>query len=420
MKKDMILMTPRELQRMRLLDRVLESQLALQNAAVAMGVCYRQARRLKAAYLAHGAAGLAHGNRGRQPPNRQPAEVRERILSLSREKYEAFNDCHFAEMLALHEGLKVSRDTVRRWRRNAGIGPKRKRRPKKHHARRPRRSLLGEMMIWDGSPHRWFGDERPPCCLMAAIDDATSQVLALRFEEAETSLGYLRLLQAVLKNHGIPACVYQDGHGALFRHDDHWTLAEQLRGKQDPTQVGMVLRDLGIEPIRALSPQAKGRVERLFGTLQDRLIAELALAGKTTLEDANRWLADVFVAHFNRRFAVPAAKTGHLFRRPNQYELTACLSFRYEAVVGNDNTVRLGGLVIDIPPGPNQRGYAKAHTLVRQLLDGSWQVEYQQKVIATHPPTELRAPLKAKTKTEKSKGTTNWTWVYQASASTST
>lgn len=253
---------------------------------------------------------------------------------------------------------------------------------------------------------------------MASIDDATSRALALRFEETETSRGYLRLLRMVLERHGIPACVYQDSHGALFRNDDHWTLAEQLRGQQDPTQVGMALRDLGIEPIRALSPQAKGRVERLFNTLQDRLVAEMALAGITTLDEANRWLTDSFLDDFNRRFAVPATKTGSLFRAPSKPERTTVLCFRYEAVVGNDNTVRLGGLIIDIPPGPNQRGYAKARTLVRQLLDGSWQVEYQEKVIATHPPTELRSPLKAKIKKEKPKGTTNWTWVYQASAPT--
>jgi len=413
-------MTPKELQRMRLLVCVLAGQLPLPDAAPAMGVGYRQAKRLKAAYLAQGAKGLTHGNRGRPPANRQSVVLRERILALSREKYEAFNDCHFAEMLALHEGVNVSRDTVRRLRRTEGIGPKRKRRPKKHHGRRPRRSLWGEMMLWDGSPHHWFGRDRPPCCLMAAIDDATSRVLALRFEEAETSRGYLRLLRLVLERHGIPACVYQDGHGALFRNDDHWTLDEQLRGQQDPTQVGLVLRDLGIEPIRALSPQAKGRVERLFATLQDRLVAELALAGKTTIEDANPWLADSFVNDFNRRFAVPPAKPGSLFRTPKPEEMTTVLCFRYEAVVGNDNAVRLGGLVIDIPPGPNQRGYAKARTLVRQLLDGSWRVEYKNQVIATHPPTELRAPLKARCKTENRKGTTNWTWVYQASAPNST
>ena len=168
-------MRQRELRQGQLLQRVTEGQLPLRHAAAALGVGYRQAKRLLARFRAGGPAALAHGNRGRCPPNRLPEAQRRRILALSQDQYHDCNDAHFAERLAADHGLLVSRDLVRRLRRGAGLPPKRRRRPKQHHGRRPRRSLFGAMMLWDGSPHRWFGPDRPPCCLMAAIDDATSR-----------------------------------------------------------------------------------------------------------------------------------------------------------------------------------------------------------------------------------------------------
>jgi len=139
------------------------------------------------------------------------------------------------------------------------------------------------MMQWDGSPHYWFGPDNPPRCLMAAVDDAASSILALLFVPVESSLAYLRLLDMVLRRHGVPLSVYQDRHRALVRADDYWSIEEQLLGRQYPTHGGRVLQELDIQPICALSPQAKGRIERLFGVLQDRLVAEMALHGITTI-----------------------------------------------------------------------------------------------------------------------------------------
>jgi len=385
----MIRMSQKELQRVRVLDRVLEGQMLLTEASRVMGVSYRQAKRLKRAFVGKGAEGLAHGNRGRTPGHAIPPEVRVRVLELSGGTYSDFNDTHFTEMLEEREGIGLGRETVRSIRRDAGIPPKRRRRAKKHHGRRTPRSLPGEMVLWDGSPHPWFGSDHPVCCLMAAIDDATKKVLSLHFEPTETSVGYLRMLDRVVRTHGIPASVYGDGHGALERNDDHWTIEEELRGEQDPTQVGRVLRDLGIEKIRALSPQAKGRVERLFGTLQDRLVAEMDLEGIDTMEKADPWLGKVFLPRFNRRFGRAAAKEGTLFGKPDRAALAEIISFRYASVVGNDNAVRLGGLIIDIPPGPNRTGYAKARVEVRQLLDGTWRVNHNGICIARHAATEL-------------------------------
>ena len=385
----MILMSRKELQRVRILDRVSEGKMRLCDAARVMGVSYRHAKRLKREYALKGAEALTHGNRGRTPWHALSSEVRNRVLELSQGPYADFNDTHFTEMLFEREGIDLGRETVRRLRRVAGIPPKRRRRAKKHHGRRTPRSLPGEMVLWDGSPHPWFGSDRPVCCLMAAIDDATGKALSLHFEPTETSVGYLRMLDRVVRKHGVPASVYGDGHGALERNDDHWTIEEELRGEQDPTQVGRVLRDLGIEKIRALSPQAKGRVERLFGTLQDRLSAEMGLEKIDTMEKANPWLKKVFLSRFNRRFGHAPAEKGSLFGKPDRAALAEIISFRYGSVVGNDNAVRLGGLIIDILPGPNRTGYAKARVEVRQLLDGTWRVNHQGTCIARHKATPL-------------------------------
>ena len=162
--------------------------------AAAVGLSVRQVQRLKRALREEGPAGLVHGNRGRGPANKVDVDTRQRVLTLSAEHYWGFNDTHFTEMLASREGIELSRETVRSLRREAGIKPKQKRRATRHHNRRPRKLAEGMMMLWDGSPHRWFGPEGEPCCLMAAMDDATGKALAIRFVPFESSHGYLRLL----------------------------------------------------------------------------------------------------------------------------------------------------------------------------------------------------------------------------------
>jgi hypothetical protein len=198
----------------------------------------------------------------------------------------------------------------------------------------------------------------------------------------------------VVENYGIPASVYQDRHSALRRNDEKWSIEEQLAGRQTPTQVGMALEGLGIESIFALTPQAKGRVERLFNTLQDRLVAELLLRKITTLQTANDFLEESFIESFNNRFAIDPKESQKAWRKAaRSLDLDRVISFNYTAIVGNDNAVRLGGLIIDIAPGAKRRSYAKARVEVRQLLDGSWRVYYKNEQIAVHPPTSLTEPL---------------------------
>jgi len=418
MRRDIIAMSQKERQRYHLLKMVLGSKATLKQASRMMGVSYRHAKRLKKRLISEGARGLVHGNRGRPSARALHPELVKRIIELSRKTYTTFNDTHFTEKLNEVEDITVSRDTVRRLRRANGIKPKRKRRAKKHYQRRPRKEQEGMMVLWDGSPHRWFGKDKPPCCLMAAIDDAKGTLLDAFFIPYECSFGYLKLLEHMVKRYGLPCSIYQDRHGSLHRNDDNWTLEEQLKGEQDPTQVGACLKSLGITPIFALTPQAKGRIERLFGVLQDRLIAEMELRDITEMDAGNRFLAEQFIDEHNRRFAVTPEGSQKAWREiPRDVDIDRTISFHYQAVVGNDNAVRLGGMVIDIPEAPGRRGYAKAHVEVRQLLDGSWRVYYKDTLIAHTDPTPLIEPIRAKPRRKSHvRAASDETWVYMASA----
>ena len=378
-------------------SRIEAGKLTLREAAGVLGLSPRQVRRLRRAVRESGQAGLVHGNTGRAPVNKVPEAVRKRILGLREKVYVDFNDHHFTEKLAAGQApVKASVSTVRRMLRAAGIGAVRRRRPPQHRKRRDRKPQAGLMVLWDGSRHDWLEGRGPYLCLVGAIDDATGELLpGAHFVDQECSAAYLRVLLAIVREQGVPWSVYMDRHGALKRNDPHWTLAEELRGEQDPTQVGRALKALEIEMIFALSPQAKGRVERLWGTLQDRLTSELRLAGARTVVDANAVLERHRGDH-NRRFAIPATQSVPAWRPLRRgVDLERICSFHYEATVLRDNAVCVGGsLVLDIPPGPRGRSYADKRVEVRQLLDASWRVYFRDEMIATAPPTshgEIRA-----------------------------
>lgn len=383
------------------LQRVMAGKLTLPQASEILRLSVRQVRRLRRRAEREGRQAVVHGNRGRAPAHRIDEATRTRLLTLRRTTYRDFNDTHFAEKLAAEQPpIIVSVRTVRRMLRTAGIGSVWRRRPRRHHRRRDRKPQRGLMLLWDGSRHAWLEDRGPLLTLVGAIDDASSELLpGAHFVEQECAAAYLGLLHTMATDCGLPASIYMDQHGALKRNDDHWTLAEERRGRQDPTQVGQALEALGITPIYALSPQAKGRVERLWGTLQDRLVSELRLAGATTAADANAVLTRYRAAH-NARFAIAPTDTTPAWRPVRAtLDLTRVCSFRYEATVLKDNTVRLSGLVFDIPPGPRRRSYADTRVEVRQLLDGSWRIYEGDRVIATAgatPHRELRARRRRK------------------------
>ena len=212
----------------------------------------------------------------------------------------------------------------------------------------------------------------------------------------------------------MPCSVYQDKHTALKRNDDYWSLEEELAGKQEPTQVASALEGLGIEPIFANSPQAKGRVEKLFETLQDRLVARMGLKGITDIDSANCYLEE-YVAKFNGRFGVVAPEEHRWRRLGPGVDLDRICSFHYRSKVANDNAIRFCGLVFDIPPGPGGRSYAGLEVELRQLLDGSWRVYYSGKMIARAESTEIGEPFRARKRRRDAKAAYDCEWVYMAS-----
>lgn len=388
-------MTQKQWRRLETTKRWLDHEIGGREAVALLRVSERHAWRVRAAVAAAGELGVVHGNTGRPAWNRTPDEVRKRILQLARKKYVGFNDHHLRDKLEREEGIEVSCSTVRRLLRAAGLASPRRRRPPKHRARRERMGREGWMMLWDGSRHDWLEGRGPLLCLMGALDDATGAILpGAHFVSQECAAGYLVLLRETVRHKGIPHLVYMDRHGSLHRNDENWTVEEQLQGDQLPTHVGQALRDLDIGPIFALSPQAKGRVERLWKTLQDRLVSELRLAKARTIDDANRVLQRYIPEH-NAVFAVAARESPPAWRPLLRHlDLDRICSFRHEATVANDNTVRIGGVLIDIPPGPGTRSYAHARVDVRQLLDGSWRVYWHDQLIARHDSTGPAAPGK--------------------------
>jgi hypothetical protein len=350
-----------------------------------------------AAYRKEGAAALAHGNRGCTPAHALEEETRQRVVALARTTYAGFNDTHFSEVLAEEEGLVLSRSTVRRLRLEAGLPRPRGRRPPAHRTRRERRAQAGMLLQLDASPHAWLEDRGPRLSLIAAIDDATGTVPTAIFREQEDAAGYLTVLYQTVTSVGVPEAVYHDRHPIFVPpRRERETLAEQLAGAREPTQVGRALRALGIVSIAAHSPQAKGRVERLFGTLQDRLVAELRLAGATSQEEANALLA-AFLPRFNARFAVPAAVPEAAWRPlPVATDPWQICALRYVRVVARDDTVRFGEHWLHLVPPRGDGTYARCRVEVREHLDGSLSVWHHGQQLATQPAPLAAPQLRAR------------------------
>src|SRR5712692_73188 len=390
-----LIMSQRDLHRMHVVQLTLEGRESVQRGAELLSLSARQVKRLRKKMRERGTQGLLHGNRGRRPWNRTVTQAVKKVLQLARGRYQGLNDTHLTEKLNEKEDVKLSRQTIRRLLRQGGIAAARKHRPKRHYKRRERKAQAGELLLWDGSPHRWLGESGPKWTLVVAIDDATGALLDGVFAEQEDAQSYLTCLKQFLEGSGIPLAIYMDRHGIFKRNDAHWTLEEELAGERIPTQVGLALKSLGVEPIFALSPQAKGRVERLFGTLQDRLVSELRLAGIGTRDQATAFVNGSFKTDFNRRFSKPPEQSQAAWRPlPRGLDVERICSFRYEATVGNDNAVRVAGVILDIPEGPRHRGYAKQRVEVRHLLDGRWRIYLKDELLLETDKPNLKMPLR--------------------------
>jgi transposase len=386
MTKETITLTQREQHRANVLAQVQAGRLKRPIAAKLIGLSSRHLRRLVAAVRRQGVTALAHGNRGRPSPRRLSQTLRTRVLTLARGIYAGLNDCHLTQLLHEREGLTISRPTVQRLLRQAGLGTPRTRRPPRHRRCRDRMSQAGLLVQMDGSHHPWLQDRGPHLVLLAAIDDATGRVLGAVFRPDEDSHGYFLLLRQLLRSYGCPTAVYTDRH-TVFQHSPHTplTIAEQLQGARAHTQVGRALHDLGIRWIPASSPQAKGRIERLFGTFQDRLVAELRLARARTLTHAQRVLAR-FLPRYNARFARRPADPAPAWRpAPHRAAVDAICCFKYPRTVANDNTIQIEERIFQLLPGPDNRSYAHARVEVRVSLDGSHAVYNRGQRLAIRP-----------------------------------
>jgi transposase len=382
----MVTMSQKELQRVKVIENAAGGRLSVREASRLLHLSERQVQRLKRRYEPDSVDWVRHGNRGRAMPWAVSPPQKQLILTLARGKYRGFNDSHLTEKLHDEENLSLHRETVRRILRAAKLASPQKRRPRQYRSRRPPRPRFGMMALTDASRHDWLEGRGPTLTLIGFQDDATGQILSAQFQlEAENTLGYLRALHAMIATHGIPLSLYRDRHAIFQRNDAHWTLAEQLAGKQSPTQLGRALEQLGIAQIPAYSPQAKGRIERAWRTCQDRLSSELRLAQTATVEQANAVLT-TFCADYNQRFARPAADAACDFRPlPRRFDLARCLALQYQRIVAPDHTVTLGTHAIALPPLPGHRGYAGETVELSHQLDGTLRIYRGDAVLLALP-----------------------------------
>jgi transposase len=375
-----IVLTMKEQRRVEVIQRVFRGEMRMAEVALVLGVTERQSYRIKAKIREEGVRGVIHGNRGRPCAWKISEKTERKIVELARGKYRGFNDHHLTEKLEQEEGIKLSREKVRRLLRAEGIHSPRKRRAPKHRSRRVRREAEGMMLQIDGSPHDWLEGRGPRLCLVGGIDDATSKVPAAFFEEHETSAAYFRLFLEIGRTQGLPLCAYADRHSIFFTEREP-TLEEELSDKHPKTQVGRALEELGVTLIPAGSPQAKGRIERLWGTFQDRLVSELRLAGAKTKERAQAVL-EKFLPQYNRRFSKPPAEALPVWQKVEARRLAQSLCFKYLRTVAKDNTVQFSGAVFQIPRPSPHRSYANKKVHVHVLLDGAVELFFKEERIA--------------------------------------
>jgi len=408
MREGDLMMSRKERERKSVFDRVNREELLLSEAAEILGLSYRQCKRVYGRYRREGDTGLVHCSRGRSSNRGCAPEVRSRAMEYYRERLEGFGPTLAAEKL-YETGIEVDHETLRRWL----IGERlwrlqRKRRA--HRTRREPRAHFGELVQMDGSPHRWFGEERDEHCLMDMVDDATGTTLSWMAKEETTDLA-LQTLWLWVERYGIPRALYTDKK-TVFVTDRFPTVQEQLAGEEPLTAFGKVCKKLGIEIITANSPQAKGRVERKHGVYQDRFLKELRFRGVTTVDEANALLRGGFCDLLNVKFArEPKNKADYHREVPRAMELAEVFVREELRRVANDWTLSFNGRIYQIGPENRLLPKPKDHVIVRTRLDGQLRLVYRghplQFALAPLPvprqaskPKRVEATPKPKTKTK--------------------
>jgi transposase len=365
-----VMMSERDLHRVEVLVQVDDRRLSIDHAASMLDLTRRQVFRLLKRYRQDGASAIRHGARGKPPNNRIHKAKRDYALSLIKEDYVDFGPTLASEMLAEHHGLKVSRETLRKWMVEDGIWLSRKQR-RTFHQPRLRRECYGELIQIDGSEHRWFEDRGAPCTLLVFIDDATSTLMELRFVKSESTFSYFEALERYLTTYGRPVAFYSDKH-SVFRVPKP---SEHMTGM---TQFGRALAELQIEILCANTSQAKGRVERANRTLQDRLVKELRISGISDMEAANAFLPG-FMERYNGRFAKPAARLDNLHRalnvEPDRLAEIFCL--RDKRYVSKDLTLKYDRKRIRLEINDLTRGLVGKYADTYEFPDGRIQVRHK-------------------------------------------
>lgn len=360
--KDMIVMSMREVKRLKAVQSAMERHITQKTAALLIGLSERQVRRMVKAIREQGDKGIIHGSRGRPSNRRYSEEMRERVLSLYQERYPDFGPTLAMEKLLERDGIRLSDETLRKWLLAAGIWKKRRKRSA-YRQWRQRKECFGEMLQMDGSHHDWLEGRGPELVLLGSIDDATNTTYG-RFHDYEGTLPAMDSFKGYVRKYGLPMSIYVDRH-TTYKSSKKLTEWDEVEGIKTLSQFERALMELGVEVIHAQSPQAKGRIERLFGVFQDRLVKEMRLRGITTKDQANEFLEE-YLPRYNQRFRVcPANGTDVHVPLPSSIDLDRYLCIKRERTIRKDNTIALDGRLYQL----EERGGKKV--VVEERLNGS-------------------------------------------------
>ncbi len=362
--------TMKETIRYGVIEALIRGSMTNAEAADCLGLSKRQIQRIKKRVLTVGPQGVVHGNKGKRSHRAFSDDLRRKVIELARSKYAGFNFSHLVEFLEEKESIRVSRETARKWLRAEGLG-RRKRRVAKHRKRRERSKQEGRMLFLDGSPHQWYGNKIST--LILSTDDATGKPLYGTFRDNEDLDGCFFVCMEVFKRYGLPGCFYLD-RASQFTTTRHKGVHVQ-QSDSNPTQFERAMQELGIHLIFATSPQARGRGERINGTFQDRLVAELALHSITDQKEAESYLNEVFIPRYQNRFGVAPEISNPAWRPvPDPSNLKNILCRRFTRKVTNDNTISINGEILQILPSHGRAHFIRAKVLVNQWIDGSYHV----------------------------------------------
>jgi transposase len=371
--EDMIMARQGELRRLHIIQKVLERVIKQVEAAEILSLSSRQIRRIIKRIRIEGEKGIIHKSRGRPSNRRIPGKIRDKVIQLYRKQYQDFGPTLASEKLLQRDGIRVNDETLRMWLIEAGDWKKTRKR-RAHRQWRERKHHYGEMVQIDGSHHDWFEGRGPRCVLMGYIDDATGKVFG-RFYDYEGTIPAMDSFRCYIKKSGLPMSVYLDKH-TTYKSTAKATIQDELNNTQPLSEFERALKELGVEVIHANSPQAKGRIERLFGTLQDRLVKEMRLRGIRTIEEANAFL-EAYLPVYNRRFSVCPKGRDNLHRSlVKGTNLDAILCIKTERTLRNDFTVAHNQKLYQVEDPVNA-----SKIMVQDRMDGSLVMTYKGRVL---------------------------------------